>query len=332
MLLFAAAAAAATVTELPVFLRGDVGIRYGWSHTQGALVERGDVEEVVGDRTMDLHQLTYALAFAPAPGTAVFVEIPHGIAQSIRFPTSQQMVYDPGTGTGTSIGTDALEPDLERTGSGLSGVWIGLRGTPYSEAFPRRQNRATWLIEGALRTGSASTFYNGGSGDGAPAFRLGSAFSTTVGPAQPYLTAALTWARPAERETNAGTTTVDPGTAGTARVGAEILTGHNDASGAEFRIDVHLDLDYQAAGVIPSGYELPSVLDASSAASVQSSEWMQAGGGLGLIWRPMTYLQLGVDGTVGYAMPRRIESAYPIYTGGDTISARLGSHLTVRVR
>lgn len=332
MLFFAAAALAATVTEVPDFLRGDVGIRYGWSHTEGALVERGEVEEVVGERAMDLHLLTYGLSFSPAPGVALFVDLPHGVSQSIRFPSSQQMVYDPGTGSGTSIGTDALEPDLVERGSGLTGVWIGLRGTPFSEAFVRRGNKATWLLEGALRTGSASTFYNGGAGDGAPAFRLGSAFSTTVGPAQPYMSGALTWYRPAERDTEAGPVTVDPGTAGTVRAGAELLTGHNDASGAEFRIDLHLDLDYQAAGTVPSGYELPSVLDASSATSVMSSEWMQAGGGLGLVWRPMRYLQLGVDGSVGYAIPRRIEHPYPIYTGGDTISARLGSHLLVRIR
>lgn len=332
MLLLAAAAFAATVTEVPDFLRGDVGLRYGWDRTAGHLAERADTEVVVADRAMDTHLMFYEASFAPAPGVAVFAEIPHYLSESVGYTEAQEMVYDPATGSGTYVGTDALEPGTYVQGSGLDGVWFGVRATPFSEAFTGRNNRATWRIELAGRTGSEKNLWSGGAGDGAPAFRLGSAFSTSVKDTQPYLTGALTWYTKKDRALEHGTVPVDPGTRLDLRTGAEFLAWKNEPSGGELRVDLHMVLGYQAAGLLPSGYYLPNVLDDSQETGIQSSESMEGGGGLGFIWRPMTYLQFKLGGEVGYAVPRRVESVYPVYTGGDTLHTQLNTALTVRIR
>ncbi len=332
MLLLAALSFAATVTEIPDFLRGDVGLRYAWDHTSGRLAERADPEIVVGDRSVDTHLMYYALTFAPGPGVAVFAEIPHYVSETVSYTEAQAMVYDPATGSGTYVGTDPLEPGTYVSGSGLDGVWLGVRATPFSEAFAARNNRATWRLELAYRTGSEHNLWSGGAGDGAPAVRLGSAFSTSVKSTQPYLTGALTWYTARDRALESGTVPVDPGNRLDLRTGAEFVAWQQAASGGEFRVDLHLALGYQAAGSIPSGYYLPSVLDDSVETGVQTSESLEGGAGLGLIWRPMTYLQLAVGGDLSYGVPRRIENVYPVYTGGDTLHTTFGTQLTVRIR
>ncbi len=332
MLLLAAVSYASTVTEIPTFLRGDVAIRYGWDHTSGRLAERADPEVVVGNRALDTHLLYYSVVFAPGPGIAVYAELPHYVAENVSYSEAQSMVYDPATESGTYVGTDPMDPGTYVSGSGLDGVWIGLRATPFSEAFTGRNNRATWRVDLAYRTGSEKNLWTGGAGDGAPAFRLGSAFSTSVNTTQPYLVGDLTWYTAKDRELEAGTVTVDPGNRLDLRTGAEFVAWEQSASGAAFMVDLHLGFAYQAAGRIPSGYYLPSVLDDSQETGVQTSEFLEGGGGLSLVWRPMTTLQFKLGGDLRYGIPRRIESAYPVYTGGDTLHAALGSELTVRIR
>ena len=191
----------ATVAQIPPWLRGDVALNYSYDRLGGHLneaelmdpgaTESADVQ--VGQRTLNSHVLSIDAIFSAGPGVAVTLGLPIHIADSIDFGTSQTMVYDPTTGSGTMNGTEAVDLGVLATGGGLEGAWIGIAGTPFSEAFAKRKNRVTWRIGGALRTPNKNNFYvetdgKRGAGDGGLGFRIDNAFSTTIGGSQPYIT------------------------------------------------------------------------------------------------------------------------------------------------
>ncbi|MFZ5480584.1 MAG: hypothetical protein ACOZNI_27725 [Myxococcota bacterium] len=339
-------ASAATVTELPPFLRGNVTIGYSYDHLGGALMERGDDEVEVGDRTVSNHLLHYGVEFGVGPGVAAFVDLPHYVASSVSYGSLSEMVYDPSTDSGTYEGSTPGEPGTYVTGSALAGAWIGARGTPFSEtAFPKRKNRATWLLEAALRTGSGNSFWtmaNGesrGAGPGGPAFRFHTAFSTTFNLSQPY----VAWTYVGEGATTVDVyaqdgsllqsgVEVDPANTHDVKAGVQVLAARNDANGSQLAFDLHLKANYATAQNVPSGFFLPQVLATTEGTIVQQSEQFEPGAGLAILWRPMDYMEIDLYGSAAWHLPQRIESPYPIYTGADTLRLAVGSNLTVRIR
>lgn len=346
MLLLATLAAAATLTEVPPWLRGDLTLAYTYDRLSGPLEERplaGDPVEV-GQRAVEDHRLDYRAMFAFAPGVALAVELPHHLQSRVAYGSVQTLVYDPATGTGTAIGTTAGETGVRLSGSGLGGVWIGIAATPFSEAFTSRANRASWRVDAAFRTGDRTSLWTTdedgkrGAGTGTPALRLATAFSTRTRGAEPYLAGAITaqLAREIEVAGPDGTAvvTVDPGNFGEVRAGAEILaarTARTDGAG-EARLDLHLRAAYQSWRDIPSGVMLAEVLDASLGTTVQEAERLEFGGGLGFLIRPSENLQFALRGDVTAPLPWRIESPYPIYAGPGTVHAQVGAELTLRIR
>lgn len=337
-------ASATVVTEIPPFLRGDVTIGYTFDQLSGTLVEDG-AADFAGTRRLSAHMLQYGLVFGVAPGAAVFVELPHYVTTSVSYDAMGQMVFDPTTGGGTFDETEPGEAATWLTGTGLGGVWIGARGTPFSESFTRRRGRATWLLEGAVRTPDDSNFWTisdgtaRGAGPGGTALRLRSAFSTTYGSSRPYMSVAFVseGKRTVDVYNAAGTKVasdlgIDPANTGTFRTGIEVLAAQNEAAGSQLTFDLHLGIAYASYALLPSGIYLPRVLAASEGEAVQQAEQMEAGGGLGFTWRPMTYMQIGVYGDVGYHLRQRIEVPYPVYTDTDTLRIVAGSTLTVRIR
>ncbi|MDP2311507.1 MAG: hypothetical protein Q8P41_01265 [Pseudomonadota bacterium] len=337
-------ASAAIVTEIPPFLRGDIQIAYSYEQLSGKLQERGDEELEVGQRTLSDHRLQYGLVFSVAPGVAVFADLPHYVSSRVSYGALSDMVYDPGTGSGTYVGTTEGTPGTYVDGAGLGGLWMGVRGTPFSEAFQKRNSSTTWLIEGAFRTGDKTSFWTAdedgkrGAGPGGTAARLHTAFSTTFGNTSPYVAGTYVGEgkQTVDVVTPDGTThaqvEVDPANHGDMRIGMEVLTGQNPASGSQFVFDMHLDVSYDAYALLPSGFYLPNTLDASAGGLVQQAEQLEAGGGIGLHWRPFQNLQIGVNADLAYHMPQRIEYPYPVYTGGDTIRFAAGTTLGVRFR
>lgn len=337
-------ASAAVVTEIPPFLRGDIQIAYSYEQLAGSLVERGDEDVEIGRRNLSDHMLTYGLVFSVAPGVAVFADLPHHVSSRVSYGTVSDMVYDPGTGSGTYVGTTPDDPGTHIDGAGLGGLWIGVRGTPFSEAFTKRNSDATWLLEGAIRTADKSSIWTHndegkrGAGLGGTAARVHTAFSTTLGLTAPYVSGTYvgegkqTVTVVASDGTVHPDIAIDPANRGELRIGVEALTGRNPASGAQFVFDVHLGVAYESWATLPSGIYLPNVLEASEGVPVQQSEQLEAGGGLGLHWRPFENMQLGLFGDVGYHMPQRIEHPYPVYTGANTLNVKAGSTLGVRFR
>lgn len=338
-------ASAAVVTEIPPFLRGDIQIGYAYEQLSSMLVERGDEADVdVAERTLSDHMLSYSLVFSAGPGVAVFARVPHFLSSRVSYGTRSEMVYDPGTGSGTYVGTTTGTEGVAVDGAGLGGIWFGVRGTPFSESFEKRNSATTWLLEGAIRTGDPTNFWTvddtgkRGAGPGGTAARLHTAFSTTLGNTASYVTG--TYVGEGKHKVtivtpdgvSRGEVEVDPANHGDIRIGIELLAGRNAASGALFIFDLHLGVAYDAFAQIPSGFYLPNVLEVGAGAAVQQSEQLEGGGGIAAHWRPFENLQITLNGDLGYHMPQRIEHPYPVYTGDNAVTVRVGSTVGVRFR
>lgn len=340
----------ATVTQIPPWLRGDVSLGYSFDRLGGHLTEveleepdateSADVE--VGERTLSSHVLSLDAIFSAGPGVAITLGFPIHISDSINFGTSQTMVYDPTTGSGTMNGTEPVDLGVVAQGGGLEGVWIGVTGTPFSEAFTKRKNRVTWRIGGALRTPNKDNFYvesdgKRGAGNGGLGFRLENAFSTTIGGTQPYVSGhyqgnGKTSIDATDADGNAVVTELRGARSGSIRFGAEFLAAHNAQQDTDVRVDLHGVFDYSSWSTVPSGLYLPGVLDGTAGGAVQTSESADIGGGLGFSFQPVQYVRIGFFGQVEYHLSQRIESPYPIYTSGDTIRSLVGGNLTIRIR
>ncbi|HND33665.1 MAG TPA: hypothetical protein PLA94_26885, partial [Myxococcota bacterium] len=165
MLLFLLPSAlSATPTELPPFLRGDISIGYAYDRLSGGLQERlrygtcndDDGEPCtldVGNRAIQDHQMSYGLTFGAYNGLALHLELPHYVNSSVNYANTGEMLFDAATGSGTYKGADLPEGTVQGyKGAGIGGMWIEIAGTPFSESFTGRNNKATWLLAGAVRT------------------------------------------------------------------------------------------------------------------------------------------------------------------------------------
>ncbi len=339
-------AAAAAVTEIPPFLRGDVTIGYAADQLTGHLAERtadGDVQ--LAARSLTDHRLHYGVAFGAGPGVAVFLDVPHYAASTVAYSERTAMVFEPATGSGTYAGTNPADDGVLVSGAGLGGVWFGVRGTPFSEAFPRRQSRVTWLLEGALRPADPTSVWtaqdgNRGAGTGGFAARIHTAFSKRSGTAETYVAGTYTHEGARELDTvdyDDATTLarkveIDPPDAAKIRIGVEAELASNAASGGRSSFDIHFDGNYSSWGTIASGVYLPDPLDNTRGRAVQTSESYELGTGVAFRLRPMQYFDVALFGDIAYRLPQRVESPYPVYTGADTVHWVAGTDLTFRIR
>lgn len=342
LLLATLTAHAAEVTEVPPWLRGDIDIGYALDFTTGSLVE-GDAD--VGRFTAQEHQIHFGGAFAAAPGVALYFDVPVYPLSSLSFSDSFSMAYDPLNGRGSMAYGEALGETVTREGRGAGGVWLGVRGTPFSESlWPRRGNHSTWMLDFGYRTPDASNFYvadaeTRGGGAGASAIRLRSAFSTTKGVSQPYMR--VSWLRQSTIATdlldaNGNVITagalVWPGQTLDVMAGVQARAFENTVNGASFDFDFHLGASYDTWRSVPSGMYLPSVLNATEGELVTMSEYGSAYAGLGFYWRMFKYLQLDVGADLAYIMPHQLEHPYAISTGMDTIAVRANGQISVLIR
>jgi hypothetical protein len=336
-------ASAAEVTDLPPWLRGDIVIDYGFQHQSGSLYEG---TERVGARTLEEHIITYQGVFSAGPGVAVFFELPQTMSARLAYPEANQMVYDPSTESGTMVGTEALSGLDPVKGKGTDGVWLGLKGTPFSEAFEARGNRATWLIEAAFRTRSDNSFfepYDGdlrGAGVGGGGTRLGMAFSTTHGVSQPYMSFRYLRTRGLDDVTfydeTGGTIgggfELDPADHVEVRAGTEIVAHDNPEAHSRFAIDLRLGFGYATWQTIPSGMYLPSVLSTSRTVPATESEYTWGSAGIGLYHQAFQYMKWKLVADATYLVPHQIEHHYDITTGPDTLGLTLGGGIEILIR
>ena len=341
--LFAAPAQAAELTELPPWLRGDIVLDYSFQHLGGSLYEGA---ERVGSRSFEQHSVTYQGIFTAGPGVAVFFELPQHVSTRLAFPEANQMVFDPSTEQGTMIETEPIEGLDPLKGKGTDGLWLGVKGTPFSEAFESRGNRATWLIEAALRTRSDNSFFEPADGDqrgagvGGGGTRLGMAFSTTRNAAQPYIAFRYTRTRTLtdvtlydENGDSIGSGfELSPADTLCIRTGTEIVAHDNPEAHSRFAIDLRLGFGYSTWQSMPSGLYLPSVLSTSREVPATESEYTWASAGVGFYHQAFEYMKWKLVADATYLAPHQIEHHYPIMTGADTVDITVGGGIEIMIR
>mgnify|MGYP000273885344 CR=1 FL=1 len=342
VLLTLGSAHAAEVTRFPPALRGDVEIRYDVGGEKGRLLEDGTE---VGTRRLTHHHITYTGTFSPVTGVALYVGLPHLASERVRFFDAQSMAYDPRLENGTMVGTDTLADAEAERGTGMGGVWIGLKGAPmHRELYPRRSDRVSWVLDAGFRFRDKTNFWTygprerRGAGPGAPAFRFQGSVSSKHRWAEPYLVATLlrtgritTDVVDADGQVVAQGLDLRPASRVDSVVGVE-YTLHEYGQGAMVALDMHGSFGYATWQDIPSGLYLPSVLDASSQLPATMSENTRLGVGGGVNWRFIEYLQLNVTGDVGINTGGRVEHYYPVSMGMGALEWGVHTTLQFKVR
>jgi hypothetical protein len=148
-------AQAADATRFPPALRGDFEIQYDVGGETGRLVEDGTE---VGRRRLTSHAINYTGTFSPVTGVAVYVALPHLVSERVRFFDAREMAYDPRLENGTMVGTSSLADQEAERGTGLGGVWIGLKGAPlHRDLYTKRADRVSWVLDAAYHFGMTPT-------------------------------------------------------------------------------------------------------------------------------------------------------------------------------
>ena len=333
--LLIAPALAADVTEVPPMLRGDLHVGYAADLSKGSLVEPVDGTDVtVAKTTYEAHRMNFGATFSVAPGAALYVDIPTYIVDRWTHTDATAAVFDPTREVGSMASGQLLGEDVVNQGTGATGVWLGAKGTPFSEQFAKRGNKSTWLVDVGFRTKDSTNFYtvaedgSRGSGNGSSALRLTNAFSTTKGQSEPWIQA--TWTR--QGTTQADGLLVDPANTFAVRSGVEVTTFHNPVTQARFAMDFRMGFTYSSWADVPSGTYLPSVMTSTQGTLVTQSEYSTVSGGLGLYWRMFEYGRVDLFADATYILPHRLEHPYPVYTGFDTFGVTAGAKLTALIR
>jgi hypothetical protein len=338
-----AAPVSADVTTLPPPVRGDLRLTYDLAAESAAFREGTRTD--LGRRNIAAHTLTWMGQFSPVTGLGLSVEVPHIVAEGVRYRDVGTMTFDPNADGGTlSTAAGRSSPD-GLSGEGVGGVWLAVQGLPLSEsAFAARGDRASALLDVGYRFRDATNFWTvtdgvRGAGPGASAFRLGAAFSTTRGPARPFVT--TRWVRTVALSTDlvddAGRTLargveILPATTLDLTAGTEITGATWGDDGARLDVDLRARVGYRSWQDIPSGTYLPSILDASRGLVVNEGEGLSATGAAGLRVRFHEVVQLDVSGECGVASSRRVEHIYPVSTRAGALVWGVQTALRFRVR
>lgn len=337
-LLSLAPAFAADATAIAPWLRGDVVVDYQFSAENAQLLED---DTLVGRRKTQEGLLTLGGNFTFAPGAALYFDLPYYSGSKISYSDATDMAIDPNSDSGTMIDTETLDPQPEIYGKGMGGTWIGLRGTPFSEElFANRGDKVTWMLEAGYRFADKSSFWattDGarGAGPGSAAFQLKTAFSTTIGWNQPYVSLAMLRSVPLRNLENTGLEAdqiIQTSSSVDLVAGTEMVAVERASSGVRFAVDLHAAFGMRSWQDIPSGVLLPSVLDASSTLTATESERAYANAGLALKYRVFEWVQLDVGADFGVVSAHQVEHFYPINTGMGTFTYDVGTRLTLRGR
>ncbi|MEZ4241341.1 MAG: hypothetical protein R3F59_35330 [Myxococcota bacterium] len=323
---WAGAAWAAEVTELPPPRSGVAGLRYTGAREAGGLEEAG---ERVADRVVSRHDLDLFASFGLVPGLAATLALDTTPSLHLAYAHTREMRLDPASGTGSYLAGEPAGQQVIRAG-GLEGLWLGVAGAPVSRAAGER---AVWRLDAAVRTPSAGrnlwTARNGhrGPAPGGAAVRLAAAFSTDRGAFAPWLRIAYDHELPVRIDVvdEAGTTwakdlRVAPARTVTASAGSELVALRSD--------DVRLVVDpsgsagYRSWEDVASGVYLPNVLDGGRSVPVTRGDtvFAEAGVAVGVAVADRLKIRGGLAAT--YALPQRLEHLYAVRTTADTVGVR----------
>ena len=328
LLALPAATHAADLVDQPEFLKADIGLVYSFDGTKLGLTEDN---EALGSVVHNTHRMGLRGELGVAPGTSVFLQFTGSPSNTIHYNDPRTMGWDPKEDEGSLLNGLPIEEGIDPySGGGFESVWLGVRGTPFSQA---REARATWLIEGALRTPDKTNLYTGdGSGDGSLALRLSNVFATSRGPTHPYIAAHYTATRPYSVEGMEEGEAFDPSNRIHLVTGAEFDVWAKPATGQMVSVEGSAFFAYNSPAVVPSGLFLPSVLPGTEMSPTTSTEYSEFGAGFGVHWMPIREMKVDFNMNLAWPTPHRVESTYPVYSAFRSRSLGVGLVVTYLYR
>jgi hypothetical protein len=268
---------------------------------------------------------------------ALRVSFPISASDVISFPAAREMLFEPTTGDGSYVNGPRIADPAQIASSGLQGVWFGVAAAPFREDYARGID-LTSRFDLAVRTPGATRYATPrGVSPGGVAVRLAAAFSVQRGVANPYFRAAFQWEGPATTDvvnpdgSEAGSATVQGPTTVDALVGAELVAWKN-AKSSRFAVDVFAGVRYVGPERRPSGFWLPSVLDATAGTTVVQSEHVLVRGGLALDVHVTRYVGLRLGGEGQWFTPHRVENPYDVVTDVQSFGVAWTAALVGRIR
>jgi hypothetical protein len=308
---------AANALDQPEALKANVSLFTDFQRAQFGLDEAGDV---FGQVQLQDHRMGLRVEAGIITGVSAFLSFAGSTNNAISYVDPRTMGWDPTEDEGSLANGLPIEDGVEPvSGSGLRGVWLGVRGTPFSQT---RGAKANWLIEGALRTADKNHLY----GAGGKALRLDNLFSTTRGGTHPYIRATYTTEQAFSTTPNGGSEIeVDPANRIDMVTGATFDTWADPAMGRSLRLEGRMFFGYTSPGTIPSGLLLPAVIPGTENTEVSTAEYSSFGAGFALHFRPMRELLIDAGIDLAWPTPHRLEHAYPVTTslGSSLLSAAL---------
>lgn len=332
LLLISLSAHAADVTYIPDAMTGAVELRYRGSIETASLEE---LDQSIARRTQRQHTIRWGASFSPIRGLSAAIRFEQTPLIAYQFRNAQQMVIDPLDGGGTYLPGD-IAPDSEIRGNGLNGVWFGMSGVPFSEAYALK-DPITWKVDLSFRTGNRNnSLWTVNEGDrgaalGGGAMRLTTSFSSRRGRGDSYLRLRYhkEFKATVEQPTVSGGVTeveIRPASQVSALAGVEII-GHDTATSV-FAVDLHLGTAYHTWEDITTGVYLPNTLDTALGIPVTSGEYVQAQMGLGFRVRILDNVRFSLDADGLYNTPHRLEHVYTVRTAEDNVGIRWTVGLT----
>ncbi|MFT4626025.1 MAG: hypothetical protein ACI8PZ_004696 [Myxococcota bacterium] len=331
-------ASAAEVTDLPPERGALVRLSYEGTHTTGGLEEEG---ERISERRVTRHDLFWQAEVSPARGLAANIGLEHSAGFTFRYPDARPMIFEPTTGAGTYL-FSRPNGDAEVDAAGVTGVWLGLAATPYSELFDK-QHLATWRFDVALRPGSPKrnlwTAKNGkrGPAPGGTGIRLAGAFSRDLGVGNPYMQfeylhegAVTVDLEDEEGKVYARRVELKPASTVEVTGGVEIVAWRQAETGQRASADLSLTAGYRTWQDVGSGVLLPNVLDGSRQIAITEGEAIYVRGRIGADVHAMDAVRTRLGATLGWQTPTRPEHVYQVTTTPGTVT--IGWFLTVEGR
>ncbi len=361
-------ATAAEVTDFPPELRADISFDYSYRFLFGSIEETVDGKQWgYGRRTETQHDILPHIEFSPFEGIAVTMGADATPMRRYAFPDepglfcpegygcegSSKMYYDPVQQTGSYgvqrvLMADVGETAPEYKGSGLNGLWFGLALQPFAERYGR-SHRVTWRLDFAFRTGNPNNSFwtlredgTRGAAPGGAAAKIGAAFSSDNGSANPYFKATYITegAFNLDEYRDADGTVYWEGVGGRinpadrldATGGVELIVAEDRKAGTRAAIDFYMGFGYRSWEDIPSGILLPSVLEDSKHIVVTHYDHIVGIGGLGFDAHFNQYVGMRVAFDSRYYTPHPLEHVYPVRSDYDTIQFGLNASLDVKIR
>ena len=318
-------ALAGTFTDAPGSLQGDIAVNHSFKMGTDSIYQE---DKRVGNRTLNQNTTRLVMKMGLVDFMSMDVSLPMG-SEKLAFSNVYQMKYDPLTQTGSYLDTPQLD-DMERSGNGLQGAELALNFYPFhTKIYSNRGDAGNWQMGVVYRAGDKSNFFTvdekgqRGSGIGASAFGIQTAFSNKNKQVEPYLVMKALRSNSFNADLRgdngtlyASSANIRPANTVDIRGGTELYIKDDVALASYITLDLFGEYRYQSFQAIPSGVYLPSILESTQDTIITQTELVSIQGGVGTNVQINSLYAFRLSGQAGFASPQRIEHIYEVNTQG----------------